>query len=81
MNPNFYIGKTIGDLARCTGLNHYGYSVFVLRNDADDTGRRAGEDYTLRNLVQRFPHLRNYVVKIAYDYYGQYILRVYKPEK
>lgn len=81
MNPNFYIGKSLEDLAKRTGHNHGGYAVYLLANPSDTTGWAIGEDYYIRDLVRRFPDLRGCVVKRAYDYYGQYILRVYRPRK
>lgn len=80
MNPKNYIGRTLEDLAACTGVNHYGWRVFLLRDDKDDIGKQVGADYNLRLILYRNKKLRRCVVKIAYDYYGEYILRVIDPK-
>ena len=46
MNPNFYIGKSLDDLAKRTGHNHSGYAVYLLANPSDTTGWLIGEDYS-----------------------------------
>lgn len=78
MNESRFIGKTLRELVTASGPNHKGYAVFVLQDDRDDTGQRAGNSYTIRNLLHLHPELADHTVKIAHDYYGETILRVRK---
>ena len=76
MHEQRFIGKTLKEIAAKSDLNFKGYVVFVLENDQDDTGRRVGQCFHIRHFLQKHPEMANYKVKIAYDYYGETILRV-----
>ncbi len=76
-----FIGKTLREIAENSGPNYKGYVVFVLRDDQDDTGRRIEACFHLRHLLNKYPGLADCTVKIAYDYYGETILRVREVKK
>lgn len=78
MNESRFIGKTLREIAEKSDLNFKGYVVFVLKNDQDDTGRRIESCFHVRHLLHKHPELADNKVKIAYDYYGETILRVRK---
>lgn len=76
MKLSEYIGKPLRGLAKTTGLHDKGYVVFLLRDDQDDTGRRICKDFSISLILHHHPELSNCVVKYAYNYYGERILRV-----
>lgn len=79
MNPNEYIGKTLAEVAAETVLDLInGYSVFLLYNEDDLTGREVETSYSVKAILKNHPELSECVVKRANDFYGTWVFRVLK---
>ena len=52
----------------------------MLRGQKDKIGEHICDDYTISSALRRFRELHGCVVRIAYDYYGSIVLRVF-PKK
>lgn len=76
MHEEKFIGKTLRQVAKKSGASSKGYVIFILRDAQDDTGKRIGWCARVGHLLHKHPGLAACKVKIAYDYYGETILRV-----
>ena len=70
------IGKTLGELAEQFGVFWKIVRIFVLEDKDDDTGKLLMDAYSIREVVKRFPSFADAEVVIAYDFYGETIIRV-----
>lgn len=76
MNIDKFIGKTLGELSRQTGLFWKPVRVFVLKDKDDDTGVLLMSAYSLRQVIHAHPQVTNATVVVAYKFYEETILRV-----
>lgn len=76
MHEDKFIGRTLREVAKKSAPGSKGYVVFILRDTQDDTGKRIGWCAKVGHLLHKYPGLAACKVKIAYDYYGETILRV-----
>ncbi len=76
MHEDKFIGKTLREVAKKSAPGSKGYVVFILQDATDDTGKRIGWCTHVSHLLNKCPGLAACKVKIAYDYYGETILRV-----
>ncbi len=74
----FPIGKTLAEVHKDCGFNIFGYSVFVLQDENDTTGKLLGEDISIGLILRKHPQYANYKVKYENDYFGTTVLRVEK---
>ncbi len=82
MNPEEYIGKTLAEVAAETIFDLTdGYSVFLLYNEDDLTGREIEMSYSVKAILKNHPELSECVVKRANDFYGIWVFRVLKEGK
>lgn len=72
------IGKTLVEIHKEYGCNIGGYSVFVLQDENDKTGKPLGEDFSIDMILQKHPEYANYKVKYENNFYGTTVLRVIK---
>ncbi len=73
-----YLGKTLAVIAEETEPDHYGgYSVFLLYNENDLTGREISVSYSVKAILKEHPEISGFVVKRTNDYYGTRVLRVF----
>ena len=79
MNFSEFIGKTLGELAEVTGIYRKPIRIFVLAGDNDDTGKWRTDVYSIRQAIIAHPDIKDAVISIAYDFYGETILRVNLP--
>lgn len=70
------VGKTLLQVSRECGSSMKGYSVFVLQDDKDTTGKRLDEDISVGCILKNHPEYANAVVKFENDFYGTTVLRV-----
>ena len=72
------IGKTLAEIHRDCGGNMGGYSVFVLQDENDTTGKPLDEDFSIGLILKKHPQYANCKVKCVNDFYGTTVLRVEK---
>ena len=72
------IGKTLAEIHKDCGSNMGGYSVFVLQDENDKTGKQLDEDFSIGLILRKHPQYANYKVKYGNDFYGTKVLRVEK---
>ena len=70
------IGKTLLEVARDCSLHYNGYSVFVLQDENDTTGKHLDEDFSVRLILKKHPEYADYKVKFENDFFGTTVLRV-----
>ena len=73
------IGKTLLEVSKDCGVSFKGYSVFVLQDDKDTTGKPLDEDISIGLILRNHPEYKDYVVKYENDFFGTTVLRVFKP--
>lgn len=82
MNLEKYIGKTLAEVAAETCIDFLnGYSVFLLYNEHDLTGREIETAYSVKAILINHPELSECVVKCANDFYGTWVFRVLKDDE
>ncbi|MEE1504553.1 MAG: hypothetical protein UGF89_09965, partial [Acutalibacteraceae bacterium] len=70
-NSGFYIGKTLEILAKELPADfHHGYSVYLLKNEKDDTGVLIDDSFSVSSILRNHPELSDAKVKLVNDYYG-----------
>ena len=72
------IGKTLAEVCKNCGCNIGGYSVFVLQDEQDTTGKPFDEDFSIGLILKKHPEYANCKVKYENDFYGTTVLRVDK---
>lgn len=73
------IGKTLSEIAKETSISfRNGYSVFLLQDKTDTTGKEIDMSYSVRAILEKHPEIANYKVKFENDFYGMTVLRVTK---
>ena len=73
------IGKTLSEIAKETSISfRNGYSVFLLQDETDTTGKEIDMSYSVRAILEKHPEIANYKVKFENDFYGMTVLRVTK---
>lgn len=72
------IGKTLAEVHKDYGYNIGGYSVFVLQDEKDTTGKLLDEDFSIGLILKKHPEYANCKVKYENDFYGTKVLRVEK---
>ena len=75
------IGKTLAEVHKDCGGNMGGYSVFVLQDENDKTGKQLDEDFSIGLILRKHTQYANYKVKYENDFYGTKVLRVEKGSK
>lgn len=74
-----YIEKSLVEVAKETDADFFGgYSVFVLQNENDKTGKHIDTSYSVRAILREHPEIANYRVKYENDFFGTTVLRVEK---
>lgn len=74
-----FVGMTLAEVAQeAPPLFNGGYSVFVLQNENDTTGKRVDDSYSVRAILKSHPHLADYKVKLENNFYHTTVLRVIK---
>ena len=76
MNEERFVGQTLGSIAAQSDINPKGYVIFTLRDSQDDTGKRLAQCQHVRHFLAKYPYMARCKVRIAYDYFGETILRV-----
>ena len=81
MIDKLYLDKTLAEISEETEP-HYtgGYSVFVLYDENDPTGREIDLSYSVKAILKHYPEISNYIVKRTNDFYGIRVLRVIRPK-
>ena len=74
------IGKTLLEVHKDCGSNLNGYSVFVLQDDNDTTGKYLDEDILIGLILRKHPDYKDYVVKYENDFFGMTVLRVFNKQ-
>lgn len=70
------IGKTLAEVARETNADFFnGYSIFLLQDKNDTTGKWVDESYSVRAILKEHPEISDYVVKLENNFYGTNVLR------
>lgn len=73
------IGKILSEIAKETPISFSGgYSVFLLQDETDTTGKEIDMSYSVRAILEKHPEIANYKVKFENDFYGMTVLRVIK---
>ena len=72
------IGKTLAEIHKDCGWNMGGYSVFVLQDASDTTGKQLGEDFSIGLILRKHPQYANCKVKYENGFFGTIVLRVEK---
>lgn len=72
------IRKTLAEVHKDYGYNIGGYSVFVLQDEKDTTGKPLDEDFSIGLILKKHPEYANCKVKYENDFYGTKVLRVEK---
>ena len=73
------IGKTLSEIAKETPISFSGgYSVFLLQDATDTTGKEIDISYSVMAILGKHPEIANYKVKFENDFYGMTVLRVTK---
>lgn len=73
------IGKTLSEIAKETPISFSGgYSVFLLQDETDTTGKEIDMSYSVMAILKKHPEIANYKVKLENDFYGMTVLRVTK---
>ena len=72
------IGKTLAEVHKECYVRYSGYSVYVLQDENDKTGKFLDEDILISLILQRHPEYANCKVKYENDFYGTTVLRVEK---
>ena len=73
------IGKTLSEIAKETPISFSGgYSVFLLQDETDTTGKKIDISYSVMAILEKHPEIANYKVKFENDFYGMTVLRVIK---
>ena len=71
------IGKTLSEIAKETPISFRGgYSVFLLQDETDTTGKEIDISYSIMAILKKHPEIANYKVKFENDFYGTMVLRV-----
>ena len=71
------IGKTLSEIAKETPISFSGgYSVFLLQDETDTTGKKIDISYSVMAILEKHPEIANYKVKFENDFYGMTVLRV-----
>lgn len=74
-----YIGKPLVEVAKETDPDFRGgYSVYVLQNENDDTGKHIDTSWSVRAILRKHPEISDYKVKFENDFFGTTVLRVEK---
>lgn len=74
-----YHGRTLAEIAETTNRRRAGWGVFAILADDDPLGHMVGEDFTVKEIIQRHPEMANWVVKYTNDYMGMIVLRATRP--
>ena len=72
------IGKTLLQVHRDCGCHYGGWSIFVLQDENDTTGKRLDEHISIGLILKEHPEYANYIVKLENDFYGTNVLRIIK---
>ena len=73
------IGKTLYEVYKECGFNLNGYTVFILEDENDKTGKEIGTDFSIGLILRESPEYAEYVVKYENDFFGTTVLRAIKP--
>ena len=74
------IGKTLYEVYKDCGFNRNGYTIFILDDENDKTGKEIGTDFSIGLILRESPEYAEYVVKYENDFFGTAVLRAIKPE-
>jgi hypothetical protein len=81
-NADYFMGKTLGDLAAYDGLQFTAFSVFLSEDPQDDIlGEFVAEDLGLTGIVNTRPDLAKCTVVYTNNWRGQIVLRVAPPKE
>ena len=73
------IGKTLAEVAKETTADFRGgYSIYILQDKTDTTGKHIDTSYSVRAILEDHPEIANYKVKYENDFYGINVLRAIK---
>lgn len=73
-----FIGKTLAEVAKGTRPTLSGYSIMILQDEKDTTGKLLDTSYSIKAIVEEHPEIANYKVKFENDFFGELVLRVIK---
>lgn len=73
-----FIGKTLAEVAERTRPTLSGYSIMILQDEEDTTGKLLDTSYSIKAIVEEHPEIANYKVKFENDFFGELVLRVIK---
>ena len=71
-----YIGKKIGELAKCTGIFWQPARIFVLQDETDDTGKYLMFAYSIQQVIDAYPSTQEAVVVSSCEICREVILRI-----
>lgn len=72
------IGKTLAEVSKDCGVSLQGYSVHVLQDENDKTGKCLDASISINLILQLHPEYADYKVKYENDFFGMTVLRVWK---
>lgn len=73
-----FIGKTLAEVAKGTRSSLGGYSIMILHDEEDTTGKLLDTSYSIKAIIKEHPEIANYKVKFENDFFGELVLRVIK---
>lgn len=73
-----FIGKTLKEVAEETGFALGGYSIMILQDEEDTTGKLLDTSHSIKAVVEEHPEIVDYKVKFENEYFGELVLRVLK---
>ena len=73
------IGKTLCAVHKDCGSNPSGYTIFILEDENDKTGKEIGTDFSIGIILSKFPKYAEYVVKYENNFFGITVLRAIRP--
>lgn len=75
-----FIGKTLKEVAEEAGFALGGYSIMILQDEEDTTGKLLDTSPSIKAVVEEHPEIVDYKVKFENEYFGELVLRVIKEQ-
>lgn len=72
------VGKTLLEIHLEYGIDFSGYSIFVLKDENDETGEQIDENISIGIILRKHPEYAAYKVKYVNDFFGMTVFRVIK---
>ena len=73
-------GKTIKEIADGQYWFSQGISVYILKNDEDESGDLLATELSMTTILKQYPHIADCKVLMENDFYGMKVVRISLPQ-